>query len=155
MNLIAIFKKDRAKPGVMQVWHEGAMVNSFPCLGKSDNATAAKKGNPSRNPERQYGDTPTGTWSVRIGIKKKNTRTYGVHCVLMMWPISGQALRAYAAPGKRSGIWIHGGAPNDAGNLRPTYGCIRLFDHHMATLHELLKQYGQTQTTLETKEEES
>ena len=153
MNLIAIFKKNRSLPGEYQVWHEGAIVDSFPCLGKADDAMAKQKGNPSRNPERQYGDTPTGVWRMSIGIVMANANTYGPNKVLVMWPTAGQALTAYGPPGKRNGIWTHGGKPNLAGGLRPTYGCIRLFDKDMARLHEYFAQYGQTQAMLETKEE--
>lgn len=150
LTLIATLPTDRAQTGTLQVILNGATMESFPCLGKADNDMARRKGNPSRNPERPYGDTPTGTWTVRVGITKREQDVYGKHPVLMLWPTGGQAMKAYNI-GRRSGIWIHGGEPSATGGLRPTYGCIRVLDETMARLHELIRQHGQIET-LETKE---
>lgn len=151
MNLVAIFQSNRNLTGALEVWHDGAKLADFPCLGKADNDMAAKKRNPSRNPERPYGDTPTGLWKVYVSIIAQDKDTYGPGPLLLMTPISGQAIKAYKAPNPRSGILIHGGNLGAAGQLRPTYGCIRVHNETMARLHEFIRQHGQIQT-LETKE---
>lgn len=152
MKLIATFPTDRAKLGTLEAFdNRDARIGSWPCFGKADNATAAKKGNPSRNPERPFGDTPLGEWTVNVGGINKDKATYGPHQVFMLWPTAGQALVAYNQ-WKRSGIWLHGGDLNAAGQLRPTYGCIRVANATMAELHEIVRRLGKF-TTLETKEE--
>lgn len=150
MNLIALLSADRNQLGTLQVCLNGAISESFPCLGKADRETAARKGNPKCNPERPYGDTPTGAWRVRVGGIQKDPHVYGPNRVLLLWPLGGQGYLAYTIGG-RGGIWIHGGDPNAAGGLRPTYGCIRVSNETMARLLELIDQHGQIET-LEIKE---
>ena len=153
MNLVATFPQDRSKVGSLVVEHPGG-VESFPCLGKADDAMAAKKRNKMRDPLRPYGDTPLGTWTARLGVIQRETSAYGPFPVIALWPERGQALQAYALPNPRSGIWLHGGDKNSQGHLRPTFGCIRVSNETMARLVELLKQNGQV-ATLETKEEDN
>jgi hypothetical protein len=64
--------------------------------------------------------------------------TYGQNRVMYMDPLSGDALTA--EDNGRSGLWLHGGSLRD-GNLRPTYGCIRVDDDFMLRLYELSKTY--------------
>ncbi len=154
LHLIALLPVDRSQQGTLQVWSDGSLVASFPCLGKADDAMARQKGNPKRERRRPFGDTPLGTWTVRVGIRKREVDVYGPEMVLMLWPTGGEAMQAYAAPNRRNGIWIHGGDPNAAGGLRPTYGCLRVSNKTMAELHKLIARFG-FPVTLETKEVEN
>lgn len=151
MNLIALLPKDRTQRGKLQLWRDGSLIQVFDVLGKSDNETARKRNNTSRNPLLPFGDTPVGTWKVAVGPIKSDHKTYGHNPVLMLWPTGGPALVSHDAAHRRTGIWLHGGDTNALGNLRPTFGCLRVHNETMARLHELSKQHGQI-TTLETKE---
>lgn len=146
MKLVAKLPKDRNQPGVMEVHGAGPAIVLMPVLGLADAAMAKQKGNPSRSPERCYGDTPTGVWKVHVSIIMRDERAFGPHKVLLLSPISGQAYNSYLSPARRSGILIHGGAPGAGGNLRPTYGCLRVSNDSMARLHELIAQYGPIET---------
>lgn len=152
MNLLAIFPKDRAQQGTLQLFDGNASkVGEWPCLGKADNERAKQKGNPSRDPVKRFGDTPIGTWKVRIGVAQKNIAAYGPLAPFTLWPTGGQALASHSPANRRSGIWVHGGDFNKAGGLRPTFGCIRVHNETMAALHRLASQYGAIET-METKE---
>ena len=108
--------------------------------GKADNAMAARKGNPTRDPKRPFGDTPSGGYAVRFSPAPMADRsTYGQYRVGFLDPLSGDALTA--EENGRTGLWLHGGTVRD-GQLRPTYGCIRVDDGTMLELYELSKQYN-------------
>lgn len=113
------------------------------CLGKSDSLTAHKNGNHSRDPLKQFGDTPLGTYTVSIGPVGWPMSSYGTHPVLTMDPTGGDALVAESV-GKRSGLLIHGGALNREGKLRPTFGCIRVRNEHQKELVDRVKRAGGT-----------
>lgn len=138
---------NRALPGWLRVLDEhGAALYCCECLGKADGLAAIKARNPTRDPLQPFGDTPLGQWRGRISAKPMaDTRTYGIHPVIMLDPVGGDALRAQKE-GKRSGMWLHGGALR-IGSLRPTYGCIRVADDSMAAILEiftpLVRQIGQ------------
>lgn len=112
-----------------------------PCLGKADNLNAKRNGNPTRNPLQQFGDTPTGIYNVAIGPVAWPVSVYGTHPVLRMDPVDGAALVA-ERDGKRSGLLIHGGALNQQGRLRPTFGCIRVRNEHQKELVERVRKAG-------------
>lgn len=152
MKLIAILPKDRYQPGTLQVWDGTSILMECVCLGKSDNKMAASKGNPTRNPLEQFGDTPTGVYKVVIGGKKTDTHAYGPLAILALIPISGMALKSYQGSYRRSDLALHSGARNSAGGLRPTYGCLRIFDEDMARLHDFIVSSGPIET-LELKED--
>lgn len=140
MRLKAILTKDRMT-GRMYVYdRHGYPLAMFPCLGRADNITASVKGNPARTATKPYGDTPTGSWRVTPGKPQENTATYGAGPVFIMEPLSGEAVQAYR--NGRSGIWIHGGALNTAGSLRPTFGCLRLHEGSIQLIRDLSKLYG-------------
>jgi len=152
MELIALLPRDRTQVGVLQLWRSGALVQTFPVFGKSDNAKAQQQGNAKRDPLFPFGDTPTGKWKVTAATKpQENTHTYGPYPVFMLWPLDGQAYTSHDPKHRRSGIWLHSGGLNAAGALRPTYGCLRVHNETMARLHELIAQHGPI-TNLETKE---
>lgn len=112
-----------------------------PCLGKADNLTAKKNNNPSRDPLKQFGDTPLGTYLLSLGPVAWPVTAYGTVPVLIMEPIDGPALVAKEV-GKRSGLLTHGGALNNQGQLRPTFGCIRVRNEHQKELVERVKKAG-------------
>jgi len=115
------------------------VAGPFRCFGKADNAQAARHGNRSRNPVFRFGDTPSGDYRARfVASHKLSTDTYGVNGYIMMEPIGGDAL--VARRNGRSGLWIHGGVLRN-GQLRPTFGCVRVDDSTMALLISLSNQY--------------
>lgn len=127
---------NRNLPGWLRILDAtGASLFGCACLGKADNLEARRRGNPNRDPLKPYGDTPLGQWRGRISPKPMaDTRTYGIHPVIMLTPVGGDALAAHDLG--RRGIWIHGGALR-IGSLRPTYGCIRVANEHMAAILEI------------------
>lgn len=139
MKISVVLNKDRSKPGRLTVDGSGVSIS---CLGKSDNMAAIKALNPTRNPVYQFGDTPTGLYSAMVVAAKPNTfdnrRKFGPHQRILLDAVDGQALEA-ESKGKRSGLMIHGGAPNRSGGLRPTHGCIRVSDTGMGELLDALK----------------
>lgn len=138
MNEIIIhLKTDRSIPGVLGVWDSiNGIGQMFRCLGESDSDTAHIHGNPTRDPLKPYGNVPTGTYRADIiyptPVTEATLRSYGPGPLILLTPVSGDALKA-----NRPGIAIHGGAtgaPMPVNDLRPTYGCIRTDDSTIATL---------------------
>lgn len=132
--------RDRAKYGILTAWRGDLMTGPVRCLGKADNLAAKRKGNPDRNPLKQYGDTPTGTYTGTLGTAHLPASTYGPHPVIMLTPKSGDALKAHMEGGRR-GLWIHGGDARN-GELRPTFGCIRVDNATQKTLTNALTEVG-------------
>ncbi len=142
LKVVVELLRDRTKPGIIQIYDgEKSVLGPFLCLGKADNQSAKKAGNPDRNPEYRMGDTPTGDWLITkvipTGTPGLSVHSYGHHGALDLKPVRGSCLAAYQ--NGRTGIWIHGGAPNAAGKMRPTHGCIRFADPHMKSLVQLLR----------------
>lgn len=137
-RILVTLPKNRARLGLTGVLDGGYnhVTGPFPCLGKSDNAAAARAGNPQRDPLGRNGDTPTGTYRATLAPLHNPTparlRTFGAHPRLLLTPIGGPALQAHR--NGRRGLMIHGGALGPGGVLRPTHGCVRLSDDHMAAL---------------------
>lgn len=137
--------RDRRKPGELE-WFDkhGRRFGPVPVLGKADNRLAAKNGNPTRDPERRYGDTPTGKYEAEVdaalGFDSGSIRSYGKAKVIRLSPIGGAALRACTI-GKRAGLLIHGGDLSASGALRPTNGCLRLSNEDQAQLVELIREH--------------
>lgn len=96
------------------------------------------------SPTEIYGNTPTGEYTAKLAPPRTDTaahrRTYGMHGIVEMDPISGQAL--VAKNNGRTGLWIHGGAPSSTGGLRPTHGCVRLSEDSQEGLVQAIKQAG-------------
>jgi hypothetical protein len=117
-------------------------------LGKSDNQSAAAHGNPSRDPVKPFGDTPTGTFQCMLGkagqLTQQLTHSYGPYGWISLDPQTGQALQA--KQNGRFGLLIHGGDLNAQGRLRPTFGCIRMFN---PDLGKLLQTIGKQPLTCE------
>ncbi|HEV2687303.1 MAG TPA: L,D-transpeptidase [Bryobacteraceae bacterium] len=130
MRIQVALHKDRTVPGSFQVLADAdstVLFGPVPCLGKADNQDAAQHQNPTRDPKRPFGDTPTGGYNVAAIVSHQgetDLHTYGAFPSLLLDPQSGDALTA--KQNGREGIMIHGGAPSATGGLRPTHGCIRL-----------------------------
>jgi hypothetical protein len=132
---------DRTKQGRLWLFMDEGLVGlaDIPCLGKADNARAALEGNPSRDPLKPYGDTPTGRYrAVKAEERKPPHHRMGRYVI----PLIGHAGDALLATSPRdglptrTGLYIHGGpaeAKYDAG-LVPTLGCIRLRNRDIAML---------------------
>jgi hypothetical protein len=126
---------DRTKYGTLTLESNTQTIGPFECYGKADNASAAAKGNPTRDPTKSFGDTPTGRYRGfvnKIVSTPANDRTYGPQPVITLDPQSGQA--KIAKENGRFGLLIHGGALNAAGRLRPTFGCVRVANDTMVKI---------------------
>jgi len=136
-TIVVKLPDDRTEYGTIQVEDDAGNVlaGPFPAYGKADNSRASNEGNPSRDPVRPYGDTPTGGYllgaveptGAGTGFSEP---TYGNAGAIRLIPNSGQALEA--EHNGRSGLLIHGGSTNATGGLRPTYGCVRVGNDDMA-----------------------
>jgi len=123
--------KDRTKLGVLEIENK-----KFKCYGKADNAGAIKRNNPTRDPLKLFGDTPTGTYKCYVTGPLSPPRTYGPHKVIYLGPEKGQCKKAEV--NGRSGLLIHGGDLGTKGNLRPTFGCIRVSNEDMKKILDIL-----------------
>lgn len=126
-----ILPKDRTKLGKLYIKEK-----EFVCYGKADNAGAIRRGNPSRDPLKLFGDTPTGVYRCYVTGPLKPPRTYGIHKVIYLGPVSGNAKKA--EKNGRSGLLIHGGDLGSGGRLRPTFGCIRVSNEDMKEILDLI-----------------
>lgn len=137
IQIRVILPVDRTQYGTLQVSDDAgtALAGPFDCYGKSDNLSAKAKGNPTRDPTRSFGDTPTGKYRGFVNDMARtpaNDKTYGPQGVISLDPQSGQA--KVAKENGRFGLLIHGGALNAAGRLRPTFGCVRVADGDMVAI---------------------
>lgn len=134
MKLRSRLPVDRTKRGTISVEDDAGNVvlGPFVCYGKADNAEAASKGNPYRSSVRSFGDHPYGAFEVSLVQRDKPTaHTYGPFFLLLN-PTGGDAL--VAKRNGRTGLAIHGGDPNESGDLRPTFGCLRLRNDDVAAI---------------------
>ncbi|MBS1825574.1 MAG: L,D-transpeptidase [Acidobacteria bacterium] len=137
--------RDRRQFGSLSVMDSAGadLAGPFEVFGKADNAAAAARGNPTRDPTRSFGDTPTGRYRGFINKLERtpaNERMYGPQGVITLDPLSGQA--KVAKENGRFGLLIHGGALNAAGRLRPTFGCLRLANESMQSVLAAVENGG-------------
>ncbi|MGA2500308.1 MAG: L,D-transpeptidase [Tepidisphaeraceae bacterium] len=114
------------------------------CYCKADNGAAIAAGNPTRDPRRKDGDTPTGTYAATLGQVELPERSYGPYRVIHLNPTVGDGvLRAqdeHLQPDDL-GLLMHSGPlAKDGKSLRPTHGCIRLDDVNQKALVSLMEQ---------------
>ena len=129
---------DRRQPGILRVTtDDGKIVFQAPVLARADQRNANKHENPTRDPTKQMGDSPTGTYIATGWKKHSNTGIYGPNGVIVLDPVAGEALEA-KDQGKRQYIYIHGGGTDEQGALRATYGCFRLSNSAMFELLRVL-----------------
>ena len=128
----------RARQGILRLFRGPTQeyMMDAPCLGKADNARAAKANNLTRDPALPYGDTPTGEYAVTryFGFAEPHPRIGNGW--IPITGISGQA--EDAVEGGRTGLGIHAGRGDD--RLIPTYGCVRMLDRDMAWMAKLVGQ---------------
>jgi len=138
--------KDRKKPGTLVLRDDrGQTMFSCHCLGRS----AGHASNPSRDPLKYRGDTPTGRYATTFVTHLPHPVT-GIG---LLWITldpdnfyDGSQARQAELKGRR-GLGIHGGRGNII--LKPTHGCVRLLDRDMADLASVA---GKLRFTVEIKE---
>ena len=139
-TIVVQLPADRRQKGTLSlVADDGTTViaGPFQAYGKADGQTAAANGNPTRNTLLPFGDTPLGNYSVP-GMEitgdgtGRSTHSYGPNGAIRLDPVGGDA--ATAAIAGRQYLLIHGGDPSTSGALRPTNGCLRLFNADMLSL---------------------
>lgn len=156
MKLKVLLKKNRDLPGTLSIIRaDGSIDGEMPCLGRSDNKSARQSGNPRRDPLHRFGDIPTGEYIATIVPSSANEESFGPYERLLLDPVGGDALIAKA--NGRDQLMIHGGAPgknpNIFGGLRPTLGCIRVFNPSMHRILTAMRLAGLTRTTLTVEEQ--
>lgn len=132
---------DRTKPGTLELLETGALLGDrqllvVACLGKADNRRALVEGNPSRDPLKPYGDTPTGIYgAVNVVTLDPPHKRLGAVAIALRG-VAGDALQAAQL---RTGLFIHGGPdePKYDERLIPTLGCLRLLNRDMKRLAQL------------------
>lgn len=134
MTISVSLPQNRKKVGTIRC---GELVAA--CYGKSDQAAATRVGNSTRDPLQKNGDTPTGTYKAEVGGKLVPSRSYGKNPIIRLIPQSGDAV--LAARNGRKGLLIHGGESGEAGQLRPTHGCIRVSEETQAALVRCLQEH--------------
>lgn len=146
--------RERTRPGNLTLWrYTGGdirtLIGRWDCLGKADNARAAKKGNPSRDPKHIKGDTPTGVYCSRALTERPHAKDGdGIgRWWIPLEPAGGEALAAKW--NGRTALGIHGGRPRRDGRLVPTEGCVRVDDTTIAELGNLLRGQAASITIME------
>lgn len=150
MTYIIFFnlKKYRPSGGMAEVVDEDGQVvlGPWPCLGCCDSTAAAAHGNPSCNPLKPWGNTPTGDYQIQgllnHGTLEANLHSYGPWDALVLDGLTGDAYAATHGTGERSGIEAHGGDPSSTGGLRVTHGCPRSSNADQKTLVEFIRPKG-------------
>lgn len=131
-ELLIELPQNRYNAGTFRLYGPDGRKRLFgECLGKADNARAAKASNPMRWAHAPYGDTPTGVY------KPAAIQLFGVrHARLGSgWlPLDGELGQALYActEGGRSGLGLHAG--REGAKLIPTYGCIRVLEETWSAL---------------------
>lgn len=123
-------------------------LREISCLLRADDQAAARNGNASRDPVEPFGDTPTGMYEA-IPFRRDLPatavdvlRSYGPWGWFALRPVSGDALAA--EKNGRFGLLIHGGDPGKGGELRPTFGCIRVYNADLKAMLDACVRLGVT-----------
>lgn len=135
--------RDRWYPGTLTLRDaEGKRILAgIPCYGKADSGRAQVEGNPSRDPTKPYGDTPSGIYEpAKVLLFDPAHHRMGRWAILLEG-VSGDALAA--RQNGRKDLAVHAGRGNydptrEKGGLMATYGCLRLADDHMESLVGLI-----------------
>lgn len=124
--------KDRLQPGKASIVDVNGNValGPWPCLGCCDSVAAAQHGNPTSDPLKPWGNTPTGDYGIATllahGGAEQNLHSYGPFQTLSLIGVAGDALTATGSSKPvRTGIEAHAGDPSPSGGLRVTHGCLR------------------------------
>lgn len=133
MKRIHVFlPADRTKPGYLHLFDDDGSAQDLDleCLGKADNGRAAAEGNPSRDPTKPYGDTPSGRYERTRIVDFDAPHARMGRAWIPLTGETGDALEAMQRG--RTGLGIHAGRGD--GRLVPTYGCLRMLDHDFEVL---------------------
>jgi L,D-transpeptidase catalytic domain len=141
---------DRKKTGTLTVIDPLtglALYGPVPVLGRAARDTAKANGNPSGSPLLKYGDTPTGTYRIANILANGDGTTrpvekYGQSGSIVLDPQTGDAKTA--KDNGRTGLFIHSGRHAFSSvvgpqSLKPTNGCVRMLDWHMAQLIDVIR----------------
>lgn len=128
--------------GIMMVIGQSGALAQFQVLGRGSKGQGDTQ-------MQVKGNTPTGEYEISeiADTSEWSQYSYGPNGALRLKPISGNALTAEKKHG-RKGLLIHGGALGrakywrGAGELRATFGCLRLSNHDMKRLRELIWEEG-------------
>lgn len=140
---------DRNKAGDVQFVDTVTGLTAFgpvPCLGLASRSLATDKGNPKRDTTKGFGNTPTGSFDVVSTLPlpqdKKLRDSFGPLPRLRIIGKSGDAMirEAWA----KDTLRIHGGRDSDQQNkhLRPTAGCLRVFNADMKSILDFIEDHG-------------
>jgi lipoprotein-anchoring transpeptidase ErfK/SrfK len=144
VNLNVLLLKNRRHPGWLRVEVDGIPKAEFRVLGRGSTTVKCKSnarvstGNPTLNPYRFAGNTPTGDF-VSPGMTSTADwpqRSYGPCGAVRLKAVGGDALIAEKLG--RTGLLIHGGAPGQFDGYASTLGCLRLRNNDMRQLRDLL-----------------
>lgn len=141
---------DRTRTGTLKVVDPITGLTLFgpvPVLGRAARNRATEEGNPSGDPLLPFGDTPVGGYNV-VRIVANGTGTtrpvanFGESGSIVLDPTSGDARQAEI--NGRTGLLIHAGrhafsSVVDARALKPTNGCLRMLDWHLAELIKVIR----------------
>lgn len=141
---------DRTRTGTLKVLDPATGLTLFgpvPVLGRAARNRATQEGNPNGDPLKPFGDTPTGGYDI-VNIVANGAGTtrpeaqYGKSGSIVLDPTTGDAARAKTAG--RTGLLIHAGRHDfssvvDARALKPTNGCLRMLDWHLAELIKVIR----------------
>ena len=144
---------------------------NFACDGKSDNIAAAQHDNPDRLPSRPYGDTPCGEYIGRLGYEPDtiaNRHAYGLPDtatgaipVIRLTPVEpaegesdawarqifeDESAGLAVIQHTDMGLLVHSGPTNGAGQLRPTWGCLRTWQEAIAIVIPAIRALGNDAT---------
>jgi len=148
-NIVFALYKDRLKPGDACIADDtgAVLLGPWECLGCCDSVAAAQHGNPTCDPLKPWGNTPTGDYKivflVNHGPSEANLHSYGPYDTLALVGTSGDALTATGGTKPlRDGIEAHAGDPGPDGVLRVTHGCIRSSNQDQLTMITFIKANG-------------
>lgn len=138
MKIYAMLPPDRQAEGSVWAVADGNIIwGPERCRGEADNTGAFKAGNVQEDPTRAFGDHPYGVSLVTEIVRKPSpAKSYGP-VFIRLNPVSGEAWEAKR--NGRTGIGIHGGDLSPDGDLRATYGCLRLTNEAVLSLAVLIE----------------
>lgn len=159
MQIKVTLSRDRRQLGRLRLLEGDIERFSCLCYSKADSLEASRQGNPSRDPTRRNGDTPTGKYEGIIDPPRLPTdeakrlawlRKFGKWQAIRLSPISGDALTAHS--NGRRGLLIHGGNLSPHGSLLETSHGLRIEDKDQMTLVQLLKKANAQTVSVEIEE---
>jgi L,D-transpeptidase-like protein len=144
IHLNVILPKNRDNLGWLRVEVDGLPRAEFRVLGRGSTTVDGRPtGNPTLSPFATAGNTPTGDYTSPeiVSTAEWPQDSYGPWGALRLKAAGGDALLAERFG--RTGLLIHGGAPGRFQGYRSTLGCLRLNNHDIKQLTELLFSAGE------------